>query len=125
MALSRRGSRPGDPLADAIFGFVFGRCRVRARSRLRAEGLLVNVPWSGHRECECGGDPAGGQPLELAEIAYADNTALPIIFPAMDVLDKMVLAAAVVLRGFWGHGWRPNLGEGKTEAIIRVSGPRC
>ena len=123
VALSRRGSRPGDPLADAIFGFVFGRCRKRARGRLLAEGLLSHVPWSGHRQLEREGNPADGQrDVDLAEVAYADDSALPVVAPVAGILDKTAAAGAIVLREMWGHGWAPNLGPGKTEAIIRFVG---
>ena len=109
VAQSRRGSRPGDPLADAMFGFVFGRCRARARGRLRAEGLLASVPWTGRRDFGGEDGPVGEEAVELGEVAYADDTALPVIGPAATILERVTAAGAVVLRGFWGHGWRPNL----------------
>ena len=123
VAQSRRGSRPGDPLADAIFAFVFGRCRKRSRARMRAEGLLTCVPWSGHRQLERGAGPLGNRDVELGEVAYADDVALPVIAPAEDILAKTAAVASITLQGFGGHGWTPNLGEGKTEAIVRFSGP--
>ena len=123
VAQSRRGSRPGDPLADAIFGFIFGRCRKRARNQLRAEGLLSRVPWSGHHHFEREGNPGDEQQgVDLAEVAYADDAALPVVAPAAAILGMTAAAGAIVLRGMWGHGWTPNLGPGKTEAIIRIVG---
>eukprot|EP00969_Alexandrium_andersonii_P021495 940481-Alexandrium_andersonii.AAC.1 len=42
-----QGSIPGDPWADLFFGLVHAKVMAVVRSRLRAEGLEVNVPCNG------------------------------------------------------------------------------
>ena len=122
IAASRRGSRPGDPLADAIFGFVFGRCRRRIRDKLRSAGLVAQVPWSGANCLEAEVGPGGGCSAEISDIGYADDLALPVVAPAGDLLDMVAVACAIVLDGLLRHGWAPNMGGGKTETVIRLVG---
>ena len=41
------GVKPGDPSTDALFAFVFFCFHSRLKERLKAEGLLEDIPTSG------------------------------------------------------------------------------
>ena len=81
-------------MAGVVFCFVFARLRRRAAAKLTAMGVLLHSPWSGRRTLEC------GQQSELAAligIAYADDDAMPAIATAAPIVDRVRIAAGVML----------------------------
>ena len=69
---ARRGSGPGDPMADLMFGYVSARVSRVAREKLLEAGLLTHVPWSGQRNFEV--LDGGGETQELlAQSTFADD----------------------------------------------------
>ena len=121
MARARRGTRPGDPLADLIYGFAMAKCRRRLHDRLREEGLLEAVPWNGRRDFDRDGD--GQARLEVTDVLYADDDAFLLVAPAEDILNKMRVCAGLVHDAYLAYGLLLNFSEGKTEFVVKYAGP--
>ena len=81
LARARLGTRPGDPLADIVYGFVAAKVRLVIHGRLLAAGLEAHVPWDGRRVV---GTPRRPGPfLRLVpDVLYADDDAFPVIADA-------------------------------------------
>ena len=129
VACTRRGSRPGDPLADVVYAFLAARCLRSVRAELRAAGLLHQVAWNAPLEGAAaslapaiGGGPPPTDFVDVEDGLYADDDAFIIIAPASQIANKTAEAAAIVTRGFRRFGLSLNFGEGKTEAVCRFAG---
>ncbi len=129
IAWTRRGSRPGDPLADALFAFVAARALEKIRGEMRAAGLLWEAPWhASDLPLSCalglGETPFSGpsRPLEITDGLYADDDVIPIFGPPPELPERLVAAAAVTARWFPRFGLDVNFEPGKTEAVIRTVG---
>ena len=120
IARGRCGTRPGDPLADIIFGFVMTRIRKRIREALRAEGLVETVHWSGVRDL--GGLGGAGMEVDVADFLYADDDAFPVVGPAAEIIPRVRKAACIVSDVVGGFGLRVNFKRRKTEALVALRG---
>ncbi|CAE7615532.1 unnamed protein product [Symbiodinium sp. CCMP2592] len=95
--MASRGSRPGDGLADVLFGALFAVILQCLHHALRAEDIV-----------HASTSDALGNPDTALQIAWADDLCLLVDF----------------LRATWAaFRFRVNLGAGKTEALVHLQGP--
>ena len=111
--LATRGSRPGDGLADILFGALFSIALRHIKTVCRHEG------W-GHLS-------AGshvGRDTEVLQLGWADDLAVLTDYDSADDLQANFPRVATVVLSTLRHlRFRVNLGAGKTEAMLAITGP--
>eukprot|EP00435_Cladocopium_sp_Y103_P016977 s3230_g4.t1 len=116
------GSRPGDPFADVVFGFMFTRILTAVEERLAEYDLLETF--------EDSPEP-GLFPLnDAAPITHTmmgptwmDDVCLSISSSsATETVHRAGLAASVLLETCTAHGVTPNLDKGKSEILLSLRG---
>lgn len=120
------GSRPGDGLADLIFGYVFGRLMQNFKRQLSDKGLWDSSPWTlpveRHDMLNYGG-PMPDVPANI-DIIWADDLALAFRNKhASELVDDIKLAAADLFDWCHRFGMTPNTGRGKSEVLLQLRGP--
>ena len=60
--------------------------------------------------------------MTLADVAYADDVALPVVAPAPDIIDVVWLAAGTMFDELVGAALKPNLEPGKSEVVVAWAG---
>ncbi|CAE7876172.1 unnamed protein product [Symbiodinium microadriaticum] len=110
--IATRGSRPGDGLADIIFGALFSV----ALRHIRGECLRLGI-----------GHSATGQVIgssdDLLALGWADDLALITDYDSpADLLQLFPTVAGVALSTLRALKFRVNLGAGKTEALLDIRG---
>ena len=120
------GSRPGDGLADLIFGFVFGRLLANLKTSLATKGLWSDEPWILPVEREQILDHLDEQvtvPCNL-DVIWADDLALAFRNDyASELVDDIKLVAADLFDWCALFGMTPNTGRGKSEILLQLRGP--
>ena len=111
--IATRGSRPGDGLADIIFGALFAI----ALRHIRRECLHLGI---GHKasglEIGCSDD--------LLALGWADDLALISDYDSpAELLQLFPTVAGIALSTLRALKFRVNLGAGKTEALLDIRGP--
>ncbi|OLQ05842.1 hypothetical protein AK812_SmicGene10933 [Symbiodinium microadriaticum] len=110
--LATRGSRPGDGLADVLFGALFSIALRHIKAVCRHEG------W-GHLS-------AGshvGRDTEVLQLGWADDLAVLSDYDSADELRANFPRVATVVLSTLRHlRFRVNLGAGKTEATLAITG---
>ena len=113
--LATRGSRPGDGLADILFGGLFSIALRHIRRACAAEGLAHTS--------------AGtyiGRPAEIIPVGWADDLAILADFPDPSSLKACAPRVADIAIATLEHlRFRVNLGPGKTEAMMDIRGPEA
>ncbi|CAE7029478.1 CPK2 [Symbiodinium sp. CCMP2592] len=110
--IASRGSRPGDGLADVLFGALFAVILQCLHHALRAEDIVHTASAD-----------ALGQPDASLQIAWADDLCLLVDFiRAAWAVTKLRRLCAIVLQVFEAFRFRVNLGHGKTEALVHLQG---
>ena len=113
--LATRGSRPGDGLADVLFGALFAIALHHIRQVCRDEG------WA-HQS-------AGaliGRLDEVLPLGWADDLAIMSDFDSpSDLRQNFPRVAVVALSTLRFLRFRVNLGPGKTEAMLHIRGARA
>ncbi|CAE7243796.1 pol [Symbiodinium sp. KB8] len=104
-----RGSRPGDGLADVIFGALFSIALRHIQRVCTAEGLA-------HHSLAA----ATGGDAELLQLGWADDLAI-----LSDFERSFPRLASVAISTLQALKFRVNLGAGKTEALLDVRGPKA
>ena len=122
LSLTEAGTRPGDPLADITFSFLFSKVLHKAKTDLEDIGVIFDLQWSGvptifpsnHDTCLT---------TSIFESIWADDLAVMLHAPGADSLVKRVAVATQVVTDLClDHGLEPNMGVGKTEVILAVRG---
>ena len=108
--LPRTGSRPGDPLADTLFGFLMAKCMHRIADRFDHDELTT--VWSG---------PAKATPA----LAWVDDAVFHVEAPSIEILDKVTKALQIVHEEMLRMGLQPNYGVGKTEVLLSFKGKQA
>lgn len=108
--LPRTGSRPGDPLADTLFGFLMAKCMHRIAARFDQEELTT--VWSG---------PHGAVPA----LAWVDDAVFHLEASSQVIVSKVTQALQVVHEEMLRMGLQPNYGAGKTEVLLSFKGKRA
>ena len=120
------GSRPGDGLADMVFGYIFGELMHHLRRDLSTEGLITSHQWPASfdiKDCLTQGRPSVELP-DFLDIIWADDLALAISGPEAKTVWSRAQAMATLLFDWCGrYGLRPNTQRGKTEALVYLRGP--
>ena len=111
--MATRGSRPGDGLADVLFGALFAVILTCLEAKCQQCGLV-------HQSMS----DALGVPDRPLQIAWADDLSLVVDFSsACEALTLLPQLATLILRVIEAFRFRVNLGEGKTEALVHLCGP--
>ena len=110
--MATRGSRPGDGLADVLFGALFAVTLACLEAKCQQHGLV-------HKSMS----DALGVPDKPLQIAWADDLSLVVDFQsARAALDLLPRLATLILQVIEAFRFRVNLGEGKTEALVHLCG---
>ena len=123
---SLAGSRPGDGLADIVFGLVFHRIMAKVTEKLHE--LLHISPHVVHGAFDLSTEPdipPRDAPLpELIDVVWADDLAMAFrCEKAEELPTAMRILAKTVFDESLDHGLTPNLKPGKTEMMLNVRGP--
>ena len=118
---TRSGTKPGDPLADAVFCFSFAVTVHTISAALQAAGLVLKVAAAG-----AGIFDSSGPEVEhtIPPLAYLDDLVFEI--PGDDpahLLRSLASGCDIVVATCRRFGFRLNFGAGKTEALIVSGGP--
>ena len=117
---TERGTRPGDGLADVVWQLCFSRYLHRVDDCLRSLGIQSNLGWNSQPGFATG---AGECCLLLGTIVWADDAAILGSHPDADrIVPQLQITAEVILNELTRLGMKPNMGKGKTEAILHVHG---
>ena len=123
---TRGGSRPGDGLADLIFGYIFARLLSALRTDMSAAGLWEDDHWQlqvPRHEILCRGYIPEHVPSNL-EICWADDLALAMSSTtAVDIVNRVQAVGGFLLRWIRRYGMKPNLQRGKSETLLHLRGP--
>ena len=113
--VATRGSRPGDGLADIIFGALFSIALKHIRRTCATEGL-------GH----FGSGEIVGNSDDPLQLGWADDLAVLTDFEQPRELQaRFPRVAEIVLSTLQALKFRVNLGAGKTEAILDIRGSQA
>ncbi len=105
--LPRTGSRPGDPLADTLFGFLMAKALQAISQRFDAEGLTTT--WDGVTTFA----PA---------VTWVDDAIFHIEAPAGKLYAKTQCALRILHEEMLRLGLCLNYGSGKTEVLLGFGG---
>ena len=118
------GTRPGDNLADIVFGFVFAKVLRQVREQVEHACGLTVLPWQ--EDMLNNPFPVSGSPqshLPLLDCTWMDDSALVLEASSADeLLRRLRLTTAALLDSCLGRALLPNLDRGKTEAIVSLKG---
>ena len=119
---SLAGSRPGDGLADVVFGFIFKRILRRATIKLEELLQLEEVQIDG--EIDLTSAPTTGRDIpRLLQAVWAGDLAVCYRRRgALGLAEEMALITSVIFGECIRHGLLPNLKKGKSEIILFFKG---
>jgi len=118
---TERGTRPGDGFADVIWQLCFSRYLHRVDDALASLGIQCQLPWN---HCPGFGSSPGDATLPLGTVVWADDAAfLGSTETADQAIPQLRIVAEVALTELLKMGMQPNMGSGKTEAILHLTGP--
>ncbi|CAE6971384.1 unnamed protein product [Symbiodinium sp. CCMP2592] len=106
--LATRGSRPGDGLADILFGSLFAIALRHIEAVCAKDGLT----------CQAACFASGSPPTPL-QIGWADDLAVITDYASPRELPRV---AEIVIDTLHALHFSVNLGEGKTEALLDIRG---
>lgn len=105
--LPRTGSRPGDPLADTLFGFLMAKCLDRIATRFDQEGLTTR--WTGPDKA-------------VSALAWVDDAVFHVEAPSATIVSKVTCALQILHEEMLRMGLQPNYSAGKTEVLLTFKG---
>ncbi|CAE7501391.1 CPK3, partial [Symbiodinium sp. KB8] len=110
--MASRGSRPGDGLADVLFGALFAVILNCLDHACQSEGI-----------CHTSLYEALGEAPRPLQIAWADDLSLLADFDSpQEAVELLPRFATVILRTIEAFRFRVNLAPGKTEALVKICG---
>ena len=113
--VATRGSRPGDGLADVLFGALFSLALRHIRRTCEAEGIA-------HSSAGC----CIGRADTVIPVGWADDLAVLADFPTPRELQaRLPRLVDIVLSSLEFLRFRVNLGAGKTEILVDIRGPHA
>ena len=124
LASVRGGTRPGDNLADMLFSFLFSEVLNRIRAQLQELGHVFCYPW--HDAWNCSLDRPQGPDEHLqgpSDVTWMDDLAL--LFRSRNAsgfINGVQEIATILLDECVRAVLLPNLGRGKTEAVLTLVG---
>ena len=116
----KRGTMPGDPLADSVYMLLAAKILQEIREELSEVGLgqLALQP----PEQLSLLDVAQWPHLMPTDVAYADDIAFVVVGEAQDITERLKRTALIVKAAFQRYFHAVNFSVGKTEAIIAFHG---
>lgn len=102
--LPQTGSRPGDPLADALFGFLMSKALKRIDDRCRAEDLIQDA---------------------CSAVAWVDDAVFQLRGSAANIVEKTRSIARILHEEMTRIGMKLNYGTGKTEVVLTFAGKKA
>ena len=118
---TRRGSRPGDSMADICFSYALTKIIHEVLDKVRVAFPSIAIPWNG----KCTPFPLQG-PTTLLDVLmpiWADDLALAIRAPDPELLIQQLKAVSGELfDGLISAGLTPNFRAGKTEVLLDIRG---
>ena len=120
---TRIGSRPGDPFADVIFGYMFARILHTVEQRLADLNILEIVEDRPTKSLFPTDHHTGVAPHSMLGPTWMDDLCITISHPtAKGIEHKAGTAASVLLETCTYHGVTPNLDKGKSEILFTFRG---
>ena len=120
---TRIGSRPGDPFADVVFGYMFARILATVERRLAELGILetvVDSPTPGLQLSNIAADPVGQSFLGPT---WMDDLCITVTGDSAHSLERKAgVAVSILLETCMAHGVTPNLDRGKSEVLFSFRG---
>ena len=118
------GSRPGDPFADVVFGYMFSRILLLVEQKLRDLDILEVI----HDSPDPGLFPtlhdAAVVPHPVLGPTWMDDLCITVSHDTASGLERKAGAAAsILLETCTAHGVTPNLDRGKSEILFTFRGP--
>ncbi|CAE7476814.1 unnamed protein product [Symbiodinium sp. CCMP2592] len=112
MVLATKGSRPGDGLADVLFGSLFAIALRHIQETCKQEGLA----------CHAVSIAAGSEEVPL-QIGWADDLAILTDYSSPRELQaRFARVAEIAIDTLHALRFSVNLGAGKTEALLEIRG---
>ena len=120
---TQRGTRPGDPVADILFNMAFKLVILDARKRIRDSS---DLDWFGTPQLVRDLSNLDAiPPRAFAEITFVDDVAYAIHSKsAVDVISSLQVVSSCLHDAAAARGLVINYKAGKTEAIVKLAGPR-
>ena len=122
LVVTKIGSRPGDSLSDLVFSLLFAKVLARIRQILREAGHVTTIPW--HASMTGRLQPVEEpvhDTVELLDSTWMDDLSLMLRAQnSTALLDRLRTGTAVLLDACLEHALLPNLGRGKTEALVML-----
>lgn len=116
------GTRPGDPFADIIFGYMFARVLKSVEEQMEAIGILETFEDTG----TTGLFPTCTTPLGLKSFlgpTWMDDLCITLSAPTAQAIEtKTGVACVILLDACQKHGVTPNLQRGKSEILFGFRG---
>eukprot|EP00435_Cladocopium_sp_Y103_P021751 s2648_g5.t1 len=104
----RTGSRPGDPSADILFGFVMAHLLEKVHERSAEVGIQLV------QDTEYG-------PVS-SSVAWVDDLAIGIMVPAEKLVMSTCMVLSILIDVATEHGLQLSYGKGKTAAMLDFRG---
>ena len=125
-ALVHAGTRPGDNLADIVFGFLFSELLHKLRQRFRDEGLTVALPWDPRwlaASPDFVADSTSSGVERPIDITWMDDLALLVQGDEPhQLIDRVRRIATATVDECISATLVPNLAAGKTECVVALVG---
>ena len=102
------GSRPGDPVADILFGLIMGHLLQSIHERLQQAGVWRYTPTT-------------AEPMPL-NLTWVDDTNFAIFAPPDKLVDVALQTLAIIVDTALEFGLKLSLGETKTTAVCTFHG---
>eukprot|EP00435_Cladocopium_sp_Y103_P029303 s270_g7.t1 len=115
------GTRPGDPFADVVFGYLFSRLLRCVDDELRQHDLLEEFQVRHSRGLF--GQVVDGASTQILGPTWMDDLCLTLSASSATALEsKTALACSILLDACYAHGVTPNVQKGKTEILFAFRG---
>ena len=125
---TKLGSRPGDCLADLLFYVTFAEVLKSVQATVRTQQGQQSIPWHEDMLQSVGEAPVpqGDEHLDLFDVTWMDDLA---VLSSFDCADQAIPALSSIVGALvdscLDRGMLPNLGPGKSEAIVALRGPKA
>ena len=109
--MPKTGSKPGDPIADLLFGMLMSKILDEVQQRFVDEGIVAI--------------PDNADNPEACTATWVDDVACAITAPAEVLISKTQRAVSLILDVLTEHGLRLTFGVGKTAVLPSFHGPKA
>ena len=115
------GTRPGDPFADVVFGYMFARILKTVEEQMQTAGIVERFEGSATHSLF-------PQETETFQIPYLgptwmDDLCITLSAPTAHAIEsKAGVACGILLDACHRHGVTPNLQKGKREILFAFRG---